>query len=88
MWTAAFWKDAGERAIKTFAQALIVAWPVSGWVQSMADFSWASGGEQFLTMVITAAGAAILSLLMSIVGSYTTVKGTPQIGVETYEYEG
>ena len=88
MWTAAFWRDTAERAIKTFSQALIVAWPISGWVQSMADFSWESGGQQVLTMVITAAGAGLLSILMSVAGSYTGEKGTPQIGTETYEYEG
>jgi hypothetical protein len=88
MWTAAFWRDAGERAIKTFAQALLVAWPVSAWVQSAADFAWASAGQQLLSMLVTATGAAILSLLMSVAGSYTGEKGTPQVGANTYEYEG
>ena len=86
MWTAAFWRDAAERAIKTFAQAMIAAWVASGWVQSMAEFSWQSGWQQFLAMLITAVGASLLSVLMSVAGGYTGEVGTPQIGANTYEY--
>lgn len=88
MWTKAFWKDAAERAVKTFAQALIVAWPISGWVQSAGDFAWSSAGAQFAAMAITAAGAGLLSIVMSLAGAYVDEQGTPQVGVSTYNYEG
>lgn len=57
MWTAAFWKAAFERAVKTFAQALVAVMTADGF--GLLDADW--------TARLSAAGmAAILSLLVSI----------------------
>lgn len=57
MFTALFWKDAGERAGKTFAQALLAVF-VAG--ASIASISWS-------TALVTAGTAALASLLTSVV---------------------
>ena len=58
MWTASFWKDAGERAIKTAAQAAIVA--LSGAALDKIDYQQAG---------LAIASLTALSLLTSIVSS-------------------
>ena len=60
MRTTAFWVDAGERAVRTFAQAL-VAVLVAGFVFTDA----AAWGEALLS----AAVAALVSLLTSVAAS-------------------
>lgn len=57
MWTGAFWKAAFERAVKTFAQALLAVMTADGF--GLLDADWPAR--------LGAAGmAAILSLLSSI----------------------
>lgn len=57
MWTVAFWKNAGERAIKTFAQAFGAA--VGSDVIGVTDLDWA-------TVASVSLMAAILSVMFSI----------------------
>lgn len=63
---AAWWKAAGIRALRTFAQALVSSGIVIGAVSATTD--WESVGWTVATVVISAAGAAVLSLLTSIAG--------------------
>jgi hypothetical protein len=71
MWTTAFWADAGERALKTAAQALLSLWLV-GDVFNVLDVAW---GPAFGV----AAGAAVVSLLTSIVSAPVGDKGTASL---------
>jgi hypothetical protein len=58
MWTKNFWKQAAERAIKSAAQGVIGLWTLDGFNIVHADWALAGG---------VAAGAAVLSVLTSIV---------------------
>jgi hypothetical protein len=60
MFTASFWKDTAERAVATAAQALVAVLSVDGidWLQVDAK-----------GIAATAAGAAVLSVLKSLVAS-------------------
>lgn len=60
MWTANFWKASGERAVRTFAQALLALLAVGQTTVLTVD--WSQAGA-------VAATAALLSLLTSIVAS-------------------
>lgn len=62
----AWWSAAGIRAIKTFAQTVIASGVVVGAVSATTD--WESAGWTALTIFVTAAGAAVLSLLTSLAG--------------------
>lgn len=64
MFTALFWKDAGERALKTFAQALLALVIVAP-NTPVIGFDWP-------TLLLTAATSAVISLLTSIVGGAAT----------------
>lgn len=73
MWTAAFWKAAFERAVRTFAQALLAVMTADGF--GLLDADW--------TARFSAAGmAAVLSLLTSI-GSSGVGGAGPSLGTET-----
>jgi hypothetical protein len=66
MWTALFWRGLGERAVKTFAQALIAVLGANG--VGLLNADW--GGA------LSAAGmAALLSVLTSF-ATPTTVAGS------------
>ena len=68
MLTAAFWTGAVDRAVKSFAQALLVLWGADQGFNVLAiDIAPALG---------VAAGAAVLSLLTSIASSAIGDKGT------------
>lgn len=60
MWTKNFWKQSGERAAKSAAQALLGMWALDGFNVLHADWPLAGG---------VAGGAALLSVLSSIVTS-------------------
>lgn len=61
MLTSAFWKDAGERAITTFAEALVafIAAVAVGGVTGVTEIDWPSA-------LSVAALATILSILKSV----------------------
>lgn len=61
MWTLNFWKDAGERAVSTFAQTLLAALGTDA-VVSEVQLGWQG-------LLITAGVAAGLSLLKSMAAS-------------------
>lgn len=65
MFSKTFWLDAGERALKTFAQALLSIFIVSGVTVLNAD--WA-------TALATAGTAVLVSLLTSIVSAVKTAQ--------------
>ena len=75
IWTAAFWKGAGERALKTFIQTFTatqlaaLTGALSAWDVAWATTVWSSLGVGLL--------AAVLSLLMSM-GNADFTAGTPQ----------
>lgn len=58
MFTKLFLKDAAERAIKTFVQALLAVVAAAG-TTSIVSFDWP-------TLLLTAATAAVISILTSI----------------------
>lgn len=60
MFTVKFWRDAGERAIRTFAQAELAL--IGADSADLIHIHWAGN-------LSVAAGAAVLSLLTSIVAS-------------------
>lgn len=72
MWTSAFWKAAGERAIRTFAQALVALIGVEA--VSIVSLDWPQ-------MLYVSATAALLSVLTSIVASGVGEAG-PSFGPE------
>jgi hypothetical protein len=57
MWTAKFWRETAERAVKSAAQAVVGIWAMDGFNIVNADFGLAAG---------VAGGAAALSVLTSI----------------------
>lgn len=82
MFTKEFWKDAAERAIKTFAQSLIAVLSVA-----VAAPIWELNWVEALGVSLT---ATALSLLTSIAGTGT---GNPETGSfinepTTPEYDG
>jgi hypothetical protein len=67
MWTTAFWKDAAERAIRTFAQALLAMLGTD--LVGITELDW----PQLLAVGAT---AAVVSLLTSVVATGVGDKGT------------
>jgi hypothetical protein len=73
IWSGAFWKAAIERAVKSAAQGVILSWGASdSGPANLFDFDWTTAGG-------FAAGAAALSILMSIV-SIPAGGGGPSFG--------
>jgi hypothetical protein len=62
MLTAAFWKAAAERAVKTFAQALLATLTLSSGPLDVLAINWVG-------VVSVAVGATVLSLLTSLAGT-------------------
>ena len=73
MRTRQFWLDAGERAVRTFAQALIAA-ITAGLVVTDA--------AQWGTALLTAAVAALVSLLTSVAASGVGTEGSASLLLE------
>lgn len=70
MFTINFWKQAAERALKSAAQGLLGMWALDGFNVLDADWGLAAG---------VAAGAAVLSLLSSVVTSGVGESGDPSM---------
>ena len=66
IWTAAFWRDTAERAIKTAAQTL--AGTFGGDAVGLFDIDWS-------TSLSVTAGAVVLSVLMSVGSDAVTRRG-------------
>ena len=84
IWTATFWKGAGERALKTFIQTFTatqlaaLTGALSAWDVAWTTTVWSSVGVGLL--------AAVLSLLMSM-GNAEFTSGTSLAEVEYQVYE-
>ena len=61
MWTALFWKQVAERAVKTFAQGLVALWGADK-VLGVLDIDWGKA-------LSVAALALLLSVLTSIISA-------------------
>lgn len=70
MWTIDFWKDAGERAIKTFAQ-VFVGFLVVG-TTGVLDVDWTQAAS-------VSAVAALASVLTSVASTKVGTKGTASL---------
>ncbi|MEU8264493.1 holin [Micromonospora sp. NPDC048999] len=70
MFTSKFWKAAVERAVKSGAQALLGLWALDGFNVVDADFRLAAG---------VAAGAAVLSVLTSVVSAGAGQPDSPSL---------
>ncbi|MFV8136419.1 holin [Mycolicibacterium senegalense] len=67
IWSLTFWKDTAERALKSFAQGVILA--LGGGAVNVLTIDW-------LTLAGAGGGAALLSVLTSIVSAGVANKGT------------
>lgn len=74
MWTAAFWRDAFERALKTAAQMLLGLWLVDDHLFDLLTVDWKHAAA-------VAGGAMVISLLTSVASGVVTVGGenTPSL---------
>lgn len=72
MFTTLFWKDAGERAIKTAAQALLALWLVGDVAFNVLSVDWANAAG-------IAGGAAVVSLLTSVASVKAGELGTASL---------
>lgn len=68
MFTAQFWKQAGERALKTFAQAFVATGIVVG-----------ATGKEWQSALLAAAIAAGLSVVTSVASSSVGEKDSPSL---------
>lgn len=69
-----FWSDAIERALKTVAQSIISLWGIADGVFNLISVDW----RQTLGV---AAGAGVLSILMSITSAQVRDRGTASLVV-------
>lgn len=65
LWTGAFWRGAGERAIRTFAQTLAAVFVVG--TTGLLDVDWVTS--------LSVAGAAALASLLTSIGNADFVAG-------------
>lgn len=66
-----FWADAADRALKSAAQAVILAWGIGDVAANALEFDWQLG-------LGFATGGAVISLLTSIASADIGEAGTPQ----------
>ncbi|MFC7308016.1 holin [Streptomyces monticola] len=71
MWNAAFWKDTAERAVRTFAQALVAV--LTAGATNLLDVDWAAA-------LSTAGMATVLAVLTAI--GLGTRRPAPEKGAE------
>jgi hypothetical protein len=76
IFTTKFWADAAERAVKTIAQALLALFVVGDQVFNILSVNW----NQALGV---AAGAGVISILMSIVSAGVTSSDSASLAVKT-----
>lgn len=67
MWTTSFWKDAAERALKTFAQTFLTFIVVGQ--TGVVDLDWVQAGSVAL---IATLASVLTSVVSSKVGDSTT----------------
>lgn len=72
MWTLAFWKQAADRAIKSAAQAVILAWGLGDQIANLFTLDWKSA-------LGAAGGGALLSVLTSLISAPFGEKDSPQL---------
>jgi hypothetical protein len=70
MWTAKFWKETAERAIKTAAQVALTFFVVGETNIASVDFAMTAG---------VTAGAAIASVLFSLASAPFGPEGSPSL---------
>lgn len=70
MWQLSFWKDATERALKTFAQTLVTL--LGAGAVDLLAVDWVSG-------LSVAGGAAVVSLLTSVGSEHFGNSGTASL---------
>lgn len=70
IWTSVFWRDTCERALKTAAQAVILA--LGGGAVNVLTLDWA-------TLAGAAGGGALLSVLTSLASGVVTDSGTASL---------
>lgn len=70
MRTRKFWEDAGERCVRTMAQALLAL---------MGTDALGIVGLDWMQMISVALGAGLMSILTSIVASGVGDKGTTEL---------
>lgn len=78
MFTKLFWKDAVERSVKTIAQTLTTLWLASNDVFNILAVDWKQAFG-------VAAGAGLLSLLMSVGSAAKAGTDTASLVVDTKE---
>lgn len=74
--TRTFWLDALERAVKTVAQSILSLWIVGDQLFNLLSINW----KQTLGV---AAGAGVISLLMSIVSAQAGDTNSASLVVDT-----
>lgn len=72
MFTAKFWRETVERAVKTAAQSVILFWGVGDGLLNAWEADWAGAGG-------IALGGAVLSLLTSIVSAGIGPSNSPSM---------
>lgn len=69
-----FFKDAGERAAKTFAQAFLAAAGVAGAVTDFGSVPWVTAGEVGVVAVVFSFLTSLASLKVGDPGTASAVK--------------
>lgn len=76
MWTKEFWRDAAERAVKTFSQIILALAIGTGSLLDSPDKFLSLDWGMILSVSLIGAG---LSVCMSVVSSYTNKKGSASL---------